>query len=146
MFSKVLVAHRGEVAVRVIRACRDLGVRTVAVHSEADRDSLPVRLADEAVCVGPPPSARSYLNIPNIVSAALITGADAIHPGTGFLAERHMFAEICAGYDMAFVGPPADVIQRLENKTQACRCSPVRPTRRATWTTPVTWPTRSATP
>jgi acetyl-CoA carboxylase biotin carboxylase subunit len=119
VFSKVLIANRGEVALRVIRACRDLGVRTVAVHSEADRESLPVRLADEAVCVGPPPTARSYMNIPNIVSAALITGADAIHPGTGFLAERHMFAEICAGYDVTFIGPPAPVMQRLEDKARA---------------------------
>jgi acetyl-CoA carboxylase biotin carboxylase subunit len=119
MFSKVLIADRGEVAVRVIRACRELGVRTVAVYSEADRASLHVRLADEAVCVGPAPSARSYLNIPNIVSAALITGADAIHPGIGFLAERHIFAEICAGYDVAFIGPPASVMRRLENKAQA---------------------------
>ena len=105
MFSKLLIANRGEVALRVIRACRELGVRTVAVFSEADRDSLPVRLADEAVCIGPPPTARSYLNMPNIVMAALLRGADAIHPGTGFLAEKHSFAEICAAYQVTFVGP-----------------------------------------
>jgi acetyl-CoA carboxylase biotin carboxylase subunit len=119
MFSKLLVANRGEVAVRIIRACRELGVRTVAVHSEADRGSLHVRLADEAVCIGPPPSARSYNNIPNIVSAALITGADAIHPGWGFLAENHFFAEICEGYRIAFVGPPSQTIEQLGNKTRA---------------------------
>ncbi len=119
MFSKVLVANRGEVAVRVIRACRELGVRTVAVYSEADRESLHVRLADEAVCVGPPPSARSYNNIPNIVSAALITGAEAIHPGWGFLAENHFFAEICAGYGVTFIGPNAETIEQLGGKTQA---------------------------
>ncbi|MGH2354304.1 MAG: acetyl-CoA carboxylase biotin carboxylase subunit [Chloroflexota bacterium] len=119
MFSKVLIANRGEVAVRVIRACRELGVRTVAVHSEADRDSLHVRLADEAVCIGPAQSQRSYLNMPNIVMAALMTGADAIHPGTGFLAERHIFAEICAGYQIAFVGPRPETIEHLGDKTQA---------------------------
>ncbi|HXI16651.1 MAG TPA: acetyl-CoA carboxylase biotin carboxylase subunit [Chloroflexota bacterium] len=114
-----MVANRGEVAVRVIRACRELGIRTVAVHSEADRDSLHVRRADEAVCIGPAPSARSYNNIPNIVSAALITGADAIHPGWGFLAENHFFAEICAGYHVAFIGPSPEAIERLGNKTHA---------------------------
>jgi acetyl-CoA carboxylase, biotin carboxylase subunit len=119
MFAKVLVANRGEVAVRIIRACRELGVRTVAVFSEADRDSLHVRLADESVCIGPPPSARSYNNIPNIVSAALITGADAIHPGWGFLAEHHFFAEICAGYRITFIGPEPSTIERLGDKTQA---------------------------
>src|SRR4051812_9521744 len=119
MFSKVLIANRAEVAVRVIRACRDLGIRTVAVHSEADRDCLHVRLADEAVCIGPPPTSKSYMNIPNILSAALITGADAIHPGTGFLAERHFFAEVCAGYQIAFIGPGPETIEKLGDKTQA---------------------------
>jgi acetyl-CoA carboxylase biotin carboxylase subunit len=119
MFSKVLVADRGEVAVRVIRACRDVGIRTVAVHSEADRDCLHTRLADEAVCIGPPPTARSYLNVPNILSAALISGADAIHPGIGFLPERHFFAEICAGYQVTFIGPQPDTIERLGDKTRA---------------------------
>src|SRR5262245_26302192 len=97
-FQKVLVANRGEIAVRVIRACQELGIRTVAVFSEADRASLHVRLADEAVCIGPAQTQRSYLNMPNIVMAALMTGAEAIHPGTSFLAEKHIFAEICASY------------------------------------------------
>ena len=119
MFSKILIANRGEVAVRVIRACRDMGIRTVAVHSEADRDCLHVQMADEAVCIGPPPTPRSYMNIPNILSAALITGADAIHPGTGFLAERHFFAEICAGYQVAFIGPYPETIEKLGDKTRA---------------------------
>jgi acetyl-CoA carboxylase biotin carboxylase subunit len=119
MFSKVLVANRGEVAVRVIRACRDLGVQSVAVHSEADRDGLHVRLADESVCIGPAQTTRSYMNIPNIVSAAQITGADAIHPGTGFLAEKHFFAEICAGYDVTFIGPQPELIEKLGSKTLA---------------------------
>lgn len=119
MFSKVLVANRGEVAVRVIRACRELGVKTVAVYSEADRDALHVRLADEAVCIGPAPTARSYNHMPNIVSAALITGAEAIHPGWGFLAEDHYFAEICEGYHVTFIGPPAPIIERLGSKTAA---------------------------
>jgi acetyl-CoA carboxylase biotin carboxylase subunit len=119
VFKKLLIANRGEVALRVIRACRELDVRTVAVFSEADRDSLPVRLADEAVCIGPPPTARSYLNMPNIVMAALLRGADAIHPGTGFLAEKHSFAEICAAYQVAFVGPRPETIERLGKKTLA---------------------------
>ena len=119
MFDKVLVANRGEVAVRVIRACRELGVKTVAVYSEADRDALHVRLADQSVCIGPAPSARSYNHIPNIVSAALITGSDAIHPGWGFLAEDHFFAEICEGYHVTFIGPRAETIERLGSKTAA---------------------------
>ena len=119
MFNKVLVANRGEVAVRVIRACRELGVKTVAVYSEADADALHVRMADESVCIGPPPTARSYAHMPNIVSAALITGADAIHPGWGFLAEDHFFAEICTGYHINFIGPRAETIERLGSKTAA---------------------------
>ena len=119
MFSKVLIANRGEVAVRVIRACRELGIRTVAIHSEVDRSSLHVRLADESVCVGPAPAARSYLNIPNVVSAALITGAEAVHPGWGFLSENHYFAEICAGYQLTFIGPTAEQIELLGDKTRA---------------------------
>ncbi|MBI3970290.1 MAG: acetyl-CoA carboxylase biotin carboxylase subunit [Chloroflexi bacterium] len=121
MISKVLIANRGEIAVRIVRACRELGVRTVAVYSEADRDSLHVRLADESVCIGPPPNSRSYLHIPNIVSAALITGADAIHPGIGFHAENHFFAEICAGYQVTFIGPRPETIERLGDKIKARR-------------------------
>src|SRR5262245_18635879 len=95
MFKKILIANRGEIACRVTWACRELGIKTVAVHSEADRDALHVRFADEAVCIGPPPSAQSYLNIPQIISAAEITNVDAIHPGYGFLSENPHFAEVC---------------------------------------------------
>ncbi|MFI5270035.1 MAG: biotin carboxylase N-terminal domain-containing protein, partial [Chloroflexota bacterium] len=109
MFKKLLVANRGEIAVRIIRSCKELGIPTVAVFSEADRDSRAVRLADEAVCIGPPASAKSYLNIPNIISAATITGADAIHPGYGFLSENSYLAEICKDMKITFVGPGAEV-------------------------------------
>lgn len=119
MFKKVLVANRGEIALRIIRACRELDVPTVAVYSEADVESLPVKLADEAVCVGPSPSAKSYLNVPAIISAAEITGAEAVHPGYGFLAENHNFAEACASSNITFIGPPAHVIERLGNKAVA---------------------------
>ena len=107
MFKKVLIANRGEIALRVIRACRELGVQTVAVYSEADRESLHVRFADDDVCIGPAPARESYLNIPRIIAAAEITGADAIHPGYGFLAENAEFAEICAASKIAFIGPTA---------------------------------------
>ncbi|HLQ35557.1 MAG TPA: biotin carboxylase N-terminal domain-containing protein, partial [Chloroflexota bacterium] len=119
MFKKVLVANRGEIALRIIRSCKELGIRTVAVFSEADRDSRAVQLADEAVCIGPPPSSKSYLNIPNIISAARITGADAIHPGYGFLAENSYLAEICAEAHLTFVGPSADLMERLTDKVKA---------------------------
>ncbi|WP_324717598.1 acetyl-CoA carboxylase biotin carboxylase subunit [Carboxydochorda subterranea] len=119
MFQKVLIANRGEIALRILRACRELGVRTVAVYSEADRDSLPVRLADESYCVGPAPSSRSYLNIPNIISAALLSGADAIHPGYGYLAERADFAEICESHGLVFIGPPASAIESMGDKLRA---------------------------
>ena len=119
MFSKVLIANRGEAAVRVIRACRDLGVRTVAVYSEADANCLHVRLADEAVCIGPAATGRSYLNVPHIVQAALMTGAEAIHPGTGFLSESAAFAEICIGYGLIFIGPLPDTIWQLGDKARA---------------------------
>jgi len=119
--NKVLIANRGEVALRIIRACRELGIRTVAVYSEADRDSLHVSFADEAVCIGPPPSAQSYLNIPRIISAAEITDADAIHPGYGFLAENARFASICAECQIKFIGPQPDTIRRMGDKSEAKR-------------------------
>src|ERR1700731_2672409 len=109
-FEKVLVANRGEIAVRIIRACKELGVETVIAHSEADRDSLGVMLADESICIGPPASDRSYLNIANVVSAAQISGAEAIHPGYGFLSENAYLAEVCQEVGIAFIGPrPASI-------------------------------------
>ncbi|MCB0675544.1 MAG: acetyl-CoA carboxylase biotin carboxylase subunit, partial [Saprospiraceae bacterium] len=98
MFNKILIANRGEIALRIIRTCREMGIKTVAIYSTADRESLHVRFADEAVCIGPPASAESYLNVPKIMAAAEITNADAIHPGYGFLAENADFAEVCAEY------------------------------------------------
>lgn len=121
MFRKVLIANRGEIALRVIRACRELGVRTVAVFSEADRDSLHVRFADEEVCIGPPPARESYLNIPRIIAAAEITGADAIHPGYGFLAENADFSEICARSEITFIGPTPEQIRQMGDKAAARR-------------------------
>ncbi|SHG65106.1 acetyl-CoA carboxylase, biotin carboxylase subunit [Thermosyntropha lipolytica DSM 11003] len=119
MFSKVLVANRGEIALRVIRACKELGIKTVAVYSTADRESLHVKLADEAVCIGPPPAKQSYLNIPNIIAAAQTTGAEAIHPGYGFLAENAYFAELCASNDIKFIGPKAEAIEIMGDKIRA---------------------------
>lgn len=119
MFNKVLVANRGEIALRIIRACHELGIKTVAVYSQADEDSLHVQLADEAYCVGPALSAKSYLNIPNIMSVALMSGADAIHPGYGFLAENAGFAEICADHQVKFIGPSADMIRIMGDKATA---------------------------
>ena len=116
MFAKVLIANRGEIAVRILRACRDLGVPAVVAYSEADRESLAVRLADEAICIGPAEARRSYLNQPAVVSAALISGCDAIHPGYGFLAEDPDFAEVCAAHDLTFVGPRAEVLERFASK------------------------------
>jgi acetyl-CoA carboxylase biotin carboxylase subunit len=121
MFKKILIANRGEIAVRIIRACRELGVGTVAICSEADRESLHVRLADEAFCVGPGPVARSYLNIPNIISTALICGADAVHPGYGFLAENARFAEISQDHGLTFIGPSPAVIAQMGDKATAKR-------------------------
>ena len=116
MFSKILIANRGEIAVRILRACRDLGVPAVVAYSEADRDSLAVRLADESVCIGPAESRRSYLNQPAVVSAALISGCDAVHPGYGFLSEDAGFAEVCAAHDLHFIGPRAEVLERFASK------------------------------
>ena len=121
MFKKILIANRGEIALRVIRACRELGIGTVAVYSEADRDSLHVRFSDEDICIGPPASRDSYLNIPRIVAAAEITGAEAIHPGYGFLAENAEFAEICDRSGIVFIGPTADQIRRMGDKAEARR-------------------------
>src|SRR5438874_11663520 len=121
MFKKVLIANRGEIALRVIRACRELGVATVAVHSTADAESLHVRFADEAVCIGPPQSKESYLNVPAILSAAEITGADAIHPGYGFLSENAYLAEVCEACHIKFIGPSPNVIRLLGDKARARR-------------------------
>lgn len=119
MFKKILIANRGEIALRIIRACKELGIKTVAVYSEADRDSLHVTFADEAVCIGAIYSKDSYLRIPNIISAAQITGADAIHPGYGFLAENANFSEICAESDLVFIGPTAEMISAMGDKSFA---------------------------
>ena len=121
MFKKVLVANRGEIALRVIRACRELGIQTVAVYSEADRESLHVRFADDDVCIGPAPARESYLKISRLIAAAEITGADAIHPGYGFLAENAEFAETCAASNITFIGPTADQIRVMGDKASARR-------------------------
>lgn len=120
-FKKILIANRGEIACRIIWTCKEMGIRTVAVHSDVDRDSLHVRFADEAACIGPAPSAQSYLNIPSIISAAEIFNVDAIHPGYGFLAESSYFAEICAACNIKFIGPPANIISLMGDKVRACR-------------------------
>lgn len=119
MFTKILIANRSEIALRVIRTCKEMGIQTVAVYSTADADSLHVRFADEAVCIGPPPSNKSYLSIPNIISAAEITNADAIHPGYGFLSENAKFSKICAEHDIKFIGASADMINRMGDKATA---------------------------
>jgi acetyl-CoA carboxylase, biotin carboxylase subunit len=121
MFSRVLVANRGEIAVRVIRALHELGVEAVAVYSTADRDALHVRLADQAICVGPPPASESYLRIPSVIAAAETTGCEAVHPGYGFLAENPAFVEACVANDLVFVGPPADVMASMGDKISAKR-------------------------
>lgn len=117
--NKILIANRGEIAVRIIRACKEMNIKTVAVYSEADKDALHARLADEAVCIGPAPSARSYLNIKNIIEAACITGADTIHPGFGFLSENAEFAKICEESNIKFIGPSSKVIDLLGNKSNS---------------------------
>lgn len=119
MIKKVLIANRGEIAVRIIRACREMGIETVAVYSEADREALHTQLADEAICIGPAPSSQSYLSMENIISATIVSGADAIHPGFGFLSENSRFAELCEQCKITFIGPPSQVIASLGNKQAA---------------------------
>lgn len=119
MFRKILIANRGEIALRIIRACREMGIATVAVYSRADQNSLHVRFADESVCIGPPPPVESYLNIPRIIAAAEITDADAIHPGYGFLAENARFAEICESCNITFIGPSSEAISKMGDKSIA---------------------------
>ena len=119
MFRKVLIANRGEIALRVISACKEMGIRTVAVYSEADRNSLHVRFADEAICIGPPRSADSYLNVPAVISAAEIADVDAIHPGYGLLSENANFAEVCRASNIKFIGPPPEVTRMMGEKSTA---------------------------
>ena len=119
MIRKILIANRGEIAVRIIRACREMGIETVAVYSEADKEALHTQLADEAVCIGPAASKDSYLNMESIISATLVSGADAIHPGFGFLSENEKFAELCEKCRITFIGPPSGVIRKMGNKTEA---------------------------
>src|SRR3989442_11990000 len=119
MFQRILVANRGEIALRVIRACRDLGIEVAVVFSEADRGAPYLRLADDAICIGPATAAESYLNIPRIISAAEIADAQAIHPGYGFLSENAHFAEVCRSCKIEFIGPPQDAMRRLGNKNEA---------------------------
>ena len=118
-FSKILIANRGEIALRILRSCEEMDIATIAVHSTIDRHALHVQLADEAVCIGEPTSSKSYLNIPNIISAALTRNATAIHPGYGFLAENARFAEICADHDIAFIGPSPEGIRAMGDKSTA---------------------------
>src|ERR687893_1802446 len=120
-FRKILIANRGEIACRIIWACKEMGIKTVSVHSQADRNSLHVRFADESICIGPAPSAQSYLNIPSIISAAELYNVDAIHPGYGFLAESSQFAEICEACNIKFIGPRASVIRMMGDKVEARR-------------------------
>ena len=119
MFSKILVANRGEIAVRIIRACREMGIKTVAVYSEADKDSLHTLLADEAICIGPAPSSESYLNMERIIAATVAMKAEAIHPGFGFLSENARFAELCEKCNIVFIGPSAEIINKMGNKSEA---------------------------
>ena len=116
MFSKILIANRGEIALRILRACRTMGIEAVVAYSEADRDSLAVQLADEAICIGPSDARRSYLSVPAIISAAVVTGCDAIHPGYGFLSEDETFAEVVRAHDLTFIGPPPEVLDRFASK------------------------------
>src|SRR5256885_6707088 len=116
MFRKILIANRGEIALRILRACRTLGVEAVVAYSDADRESLPVQLADEAICIGPADAKRSYLSAPAVISAAIVTGCDAIHPGYGFLSEDEGFAEVVRAHDLTFIGPPPAVLERFASK------------------------------
>jgi acetyl-CoA carboxylase biotin carboxylase subunit len=116
MFRRILIANRGEIALRILRACRTLGVEAVVAYSEADRDSLPAQLADEAICIGPPDARRSYLSAPAVISAALVTGCDAVHPGYGFLSEDETFAEVVRAHELTFIGPPPEVLDRFASK------------------------------
>jgi acetyl-CoA carboxylase biotin carboxylase subunit len=118
-FKKILIANRGEIALRVIQACKELGIQTVAVYSEADRNALHVRFADEDICIGPAPSGKSYLNIPQVIAAAEVTGAEAIHPGYGFLSENPHFVDVCSACGVVFIGPNAEIIRMMGNKAQA---------------------------
>lgn len=119
MFHKILIANRGEIAIRIIRACREMGIKTVAVYSEADKDALHTQLADESVCIGPAASAKSYLNMEQIISATVVTKAEAIHPGFGFLSENSKFAAMCEKCNITFIGPSAHIISRMGNKSEA---------------------------
>ena len=119
MFSKVLIANRGEIAVRIIRACRELGIQTVAVYSEADQEALHTQLADEAICIGPAKATDSYLNVQAVLSAAIVTNAEAIHPGFGFLSENSQFASMCEECNITFIGPKAETIDAMGNKINA---------------------------
>src|SRR3712207_4868114 len=119
MFDKLLIANRGEIALRILRACKELGIGTVAVHSTADEDAMHVRLADASVCIGPPPARDSYLNVPALIAACEITGAEAVHPGYGFLSENARFAEVLAGHGVAFIGPRAEHIRIMGDKIEA---------------------------
>ena len=117
MFHKILIANRGEIALRILRTCREMGIRAVVAHSTADADSLPVRLADESICVGPPDTRASYLNIPAIISAAAVTDSEAIHPGYGLLAENPAFAEICRACGITFIGPSPEALRIMGDST-----------------------------
>ena len=121
MFKRVLIANRGEIALRIIRACQELGIETVSVYSEADEDSLHVRFSDQSVCIGPPQSQNSYLSVKEIISACLVTNCEAIHPGYGFLAENSQFAEICESSGIKFIGPPFEIIKKMGDKVYAKR-------------------------
>ncbi|MBU4314495.1 MAG: acetyl-CoA carboxylase biotin carboxylase subunit, partial [Actinobacteria bacterium] len=119
MFKRILIANRGEIAVRIIRACRELGIESVSAYSTADKNSIHTKLSDKSICIGSSPPAKSYLNIDNIITAAQVTGCDAIHPGYGFLAENSRFVDICNQNNLIFIGPPAEVISLAGNKSKA---------------------------